>query len=275
MDTHKVNLVGYRYKYQLFKASQPDWLSFSCSVFSSYSVALNLSSFKRSCPTLLFRNLTLESLERVTLSHSQADIKKFPTRQSFANVVLEGFSQGNLKVVLQYWVCCLERHQESPGVHYHMAVVFSGKEHWLSAKQFLLKNNSISAHFADKKHHDYYQYVSAYHQYVTKEDSSALLCPDHRNFALGRSPHTSKSSRAGVEKSSRKRSSASEAASSDQQPSKPSKARRPSNIDIANLVISECIYDGISLLAHAKEQNELGKPGLANFLLSRSAKINR
>ncbi len=202
------------------------------------------------------------------ITYSQADIKKFPTRQSFADVVLEAFSQGNSKVVLQYWVCCLERHQESSGVHYHMAVVFSRNKRWLSAKQFLLKNYGISVHFADKKHHDFY---SAY-RYVTKEDSSALLCPDHPPFALGLSPHTSKSSRARVEKLSRKRSSASEAASSDQQPSKPSKARRLSNLDVANLVVSEGIYNDVSFLAHGKEQNELGKSDLANFLLSRSAK---
>ena len=204
------------------------------------------------------------------ITYSQADAQKFPTRQSFADAVLEVFSKGKSKVAVKQWVCCIEKHQLS-GFHYHMAILFSGNKRWLSAKKFLMERYGISVHFSDEEHYNYY---SAY-RYVTKEDGDALLSPGHQDLSLGHSPQTSKSSRARMRGSSTKRKSDSGAAESSESPAGPSrqgKHRRLSNLDVAEFVVKEGIEDDISLLAMAKEQKEVGKMDLANFVFSRNSK---
>ena len=58
-------------------------------------------------------------LRRVYLiTYSQADVNKFPTRQSFANAVLAAFAETNVV----HWCCSKEHHQKS-GVHYHVSEV--------------------------------------------------------------------------------------------------------------------------------------------------------
>ena len=72
-------------------------------------------------------------LRRVYLiTYSQADVNKFPTRQSFANAVLAAFAETNVV----HWCCSKEHHQKS-GVHYHMSVKLSKCQRWLPAKKFL------------------------------------------------------------------------------------------------------------------------------------------
>ncbi len=99
------------------------------------------------------------------VTYSQADESKFPTRQSFADAVVEGFSQGKSKQHVVQWVCSKEEHQDT-GFHYHLAIKLSGNKCWMPTKRYLIKKHGIVVHFAKKKHHDYY---SAY-RYVTKED---------------------------------------------------------------------------------------------------------
>lgn len=63
-------------------------------------------------------------LRRVYLiTYSQADVNKFPTRQSFANAVLAAFAETNVV----HWCCSKEHHQKS-GVHYHMSALVACKE---------------------------------------------------------------------------------------------------------------------------------------------------
>ena len=198
--------------------------------------------------------------------YSQADRIKFPTRQSFADAIVDAFSQGSSKAAVKNWVCCEEQHQvEQGGFHFHMAILLSGNKRWLAAKRFLLHAHGISVHFADKMHHNYY---SAY-KYVTKEDSNALHSPGHPDLSSGRSPRTSKSSkmRAG---SSRSREEHSGLVISG--PSSLPKAQRLSNFDVAELVVKENIKEDVALLALAKEQKDLGKVDLANFVLGKPAK---
>ena len=53
------------------------------------------------------------------VTYSQANTTKFPTRRSFAEVVVRSFSQRS-ETVLQ-WCCAQENHQRS-GVHFHVAI---------------------------------------------------------------------------------------------------------------------------------------------------------
>ena len=52
------------------------------------------------------------------ITYSQCDLGKFPTRESFANVVVNAFSD---QVIVTRWVCRGEKHVEV-GEHYHIAV---------------------------------------------------------------------------------------------------------------------------------------------------------
>ena len=43
---------------------------------------------------------------------SQADLKKFPTRESFGAMLEAKFNAGPGKARVSHWACCLEEHQE-------------------------------------------------------------------------------------------------------------------------------------------------------------------
>ena len=125
------------------------------------------------------------TLRRVYLiTYSQADQEKFPTRQSFGEVVQEAFNSGSGKVTVQYWATCLETH-ENGGVHYHTCIKLSGPKRWSSVKNSLLNNHGVSVHFSDQ--HD--SYYSAY-RYVTKADGSVCHSDGHPDMTEVDSPKT-------------------------------------------------------------------------------------
>ena len=115
-------------------------------------------------------------LRRVYLiTYSQADINKFPTRQSFANAVLAAFAETNVV----HWCCSKEHHQKS-GVHYHMSVKLSKCQRWLPAKKFLADPFGIYVHFSSI-HANYY---SAW------EDDCAEESKDHPDLSTTKGPRT-------------------------------------------------------------------------------------
>ena len=67
------------------------------------------------------------------ITYSQADLNKFPTRQSFAAAVCEVFTSERSKFRPQHWACCLENHGDD-GFHYHMALKLTGPKKWLECK---------------------------------------------------------------------------------------------------------------------------------------------
>ena len=65
-------------------------------------------------------NLNPRQIRSVYLiTYSQADKNKFPSRNSFANAVVECATTGKIKLV--NWVCSLEKHT-TKGEHYHVAI---------------------------------------------------------------------------------------------------------------------------------------------------------
>lgn len=67
------------------------------------------------------------------ITFSQANLKQFPTRRSFAEAVVCAFTATDANKVLQ-WVCSSEQHKNG-GSHYHMAVKLDRCKRRLSAKQ--------------------------------------------------------------------------------------------------------------------------------------------
>ena len=42
------------------------------------------------------------------ITYSQIDKSKFPTRERFANAIVNTFNEAEGKVYVKYWTCCLE-----------------------------------------------------------------------------------------------------------------------------------------------------------------------
>ena len=46
------------------------------------------------------------------ITYSQADLLKFPTRESFALAVVDAFTSERSQVKPQHWACCVEQHSD-------------------------------------------------------------------------------------------------------------------------------------------------------------------
>ena len=86
------------------------------------------------------------------ITYSQADLSKFPTRESFAAAICEVFTSERSKFRPQHWACCLENHADQ-GFHCHMTLKLTGPKKWLECKRaqqlgiLLLLSKIARAHF--------------------------------------------------------------------------------------------------------------------------------
>ena len=95
------------------------------------------------------------------VTYSQCDRRIFPTRESFATVVVEQLGATASAKPL-FWACCLEDHKDA-GQHYHLSVKLSAPKRWLAVKRTIEDRYGCVLNF---KEHD--GYLSAY-RYVCKE----------------------------------------------------------------------------------------------------------
>ena len=210
-----------------------------------------------------FQQTSASCVRRTYLvTYSQADRVKFPTRESFGQVVEKAFNAGSGKVGVDYWACCLEEHTNG-GQHYHVSLKLTGTKRWSLAKNYLVENHGVTVHFSDS--HDNY-YYSAY-RYICKADTNVYHSNRHPNLQDVRSPKTKKCIKAYREK--RKQQNTTEGAF--EKKSK-TKVRRLSNFDVSEFMVKNGIKIDTELFAAAHEQKENGKTELANFVLNRSPK---
>ena len=86
-------------------------------------------------------NLNDRAVRQVYLiTYSKANLRKFPTRESFAQAVVRSFEATNTKI--EHWVCCKEAHQVN-GFHYHMAIKLDRCKRWLSSKKKITKKITV------------------------------------------------------------------------------------------------------------------------------------
>ena len=97
------------------------------------------------------------------LTYSQADMTRFPTCQSFADVVMEAFDMVKSSRTVKEWACCKEKHTNG-GTHYHLCVNISGSRRWNPVKNHIYNKHSIAVNFATNN----CGYVAAY-RYVCKD----------------------------------------------------------------------------------------------------------
>ena len=82
------------------------------------------------------------------VTYSQADLNKFPTRESFGNAIEKAFNSGNGNTKVLHWACCQESHEKG-GVHYHCCLKLSSVKKWLGVKKLIDKNHKITVNFSD------------------------------------------------------------------------------------------------------------------------------
>ena len=128
---------------------------------------------------------------------SQADLKKFPTRESFGAMLEAKFNAGPGKARVSHWACCLEEHQEG-GFHYHVSLKLSAPKKWLMVKNTIAKEHNVTVHLSDN--HD--NYIAAY-KYVCKTDNQVFHSVSHPDLSEIGPPKTKNSNKA--HRDSRKR----------------------------------------------------------------------
>ena len=203
------------------------------------------------------------------VTYSQADTTKFPTRESFGNMLEKFFNAGTGKVKVSHWACCMENHQDG-GLHYHASLKLTGPKKWFKVKENITKSHNITVNFSDN--HNYY--IAAY-KYVCKEDSNVFHSTGHPDLSDMSSPQTKKSTEA--YRLSRKRAN-NNSAKQNTQPSstascsKPKSARRLSNLEVSEFVLKNSVKRDTEIFALAKVRKDEGQTDLANFLLSKSSK---
>ena len=205
------------------------------------------------------------------VTYSQADDKKFPTRESFGQMIADEFNAGSGKVGVSHWACCREPHPTTSGFHYHCCVKLTGVKKWLRVKNSIKEKHNIVVNFSDEHNH----YISAY-RYVCKSDADVVHSNGHPDLSEVGSPRTKKSTEAYRRKRKSINSTSTEEAgpSNEPQPKKASKTpKRLSNIEVSDFIRKNGIKTYEEIFAVAESRKENGELDLASFVMSRSEKI--
>ena len=118
------------------------------------------------------------------VTYSQADLNKFPSRESFGNMLCTEFNSGGGAVKVAHWAGCRENHADG-GVHYHCSLKLTGVKKWLLLKRTIEQKHKVVLNFSDSHDH----YISAY-RYVCKEDQHVAHSPGHPDLSEVGSPRT-------------------------------------------------------------------------------------
>ena len=216
------------------------------------------------------------------VTYSRADLEKFPTRESFGQMVADHFNAGTAKAKVEYFACCLEHHDNGLP-HYHVSLKLSGPKKWLRVKQSIHEKEGIVVNFGDK--HD--DYVMAF-RYVCKKDPSPFLSATHEPLQQIKTPTTRRSSSSYRNKQKLKRksvdpggtpivgvsssASSSRSSTSDngKQPAK--KPARTTNLEVSEFIDKHKISTLTQLYHVANIRKEAGEKDLMNFIFSRTEK---
>ena len=216
------------------------------------------------------------------ITYSQADLHKFPDRNSFAQAVLRSFNSSNTNV--EHWVCCKEVHESTGGYHYHMAVKLQRCKRWLSCKRYLEENYGISVHFSDV-HHNYY---SAW-KYTTKKDKFVVESDGHPDLSDCKGPKTETASlcrKKYIEDSDDDEEEFSEefyeSPSDDasetyhESDSKGKKRKkRLSSFELSEIIVAKEVKTRMQLLAYTNNQKCERKNVIAEFIINRGPLLRR
>ena len=77
------------------------------------------------------------------VTYSQADLKKFASREIFAETVAQFFTSTNVRVV--QWACSMEEHESTEGYHYHMCIKLNKNKRLMPVKQKMSQEHGVSS----------------------------------------------------------------------------------------------------------------------------------
>ncbi|CAB3996967.1 hypothetical protein DSY43_02735 [Paramuricea clavata] len=200
------------------------------------------------------------------VTYSQADLNKFPSRESFGQMLEEQFNTGTGKAKVSHWACCLEEHQDK-GVHYHVSLKLTAPKKWLKIKNDIIKKHNVTVHFSDN--HD--NYIAAY-RYVCKTDDHVVHSIGHPDLSEVGSPKTKNSTKAYRESRKRAHKLGEE---KDTMPckQKSSRPKRLTNVEVSDFLVKHKIKRDTELFAVAKVRKDQGQMDMANFILSKSSSV--
>jgi hypothetical protein len=187
------------------------------------------------------------------ITYSRADSIRFPSRDSFAQIIVEAFGQTPASVV--QWVCSKERHQDG-AIHYHVAIKLDRLQRWLTVKKYLEDNYFIVVNFSATHVNYYTAWV-----YVTKEDNEYLESNDHPLLRNGLPPRTMQASQANSQR-----------AGNGEPAAKKRKQTRLSGFEVGEICLASNVKNRLQLLALANRMKEDGKTDLAEFIYKRGKK---
>ncbi|KAK3753104.1 hypothetical protein QZH41_007948 [Actinostola sp. cb2023] len=191
---------------------------------------------------------------------NRADFAKVPTRQRFADIVVNAFEQSVDVARVSHWVVSQEDHQQNSdddgrsGKHYHMAVKLTKRARWARVRGYLESSHEIRVNFS-ANHNTYY---SAY-QYVTKDDKDFVLSNAHPEL---RDPPTTENAIAACRKAQRRGKKG-----------KRKRSERYSTFDVVEVIQHHNITTRLELVCLAMKQKDAGKTTLAEFIANRGSKV--
>ena len=198
------------------------------------------------------RELKPRQLRSVYLvTYSQADIKKFPSREIFAETVAQLFTSTNVKVV--QWACSMEEHESTGGYHYHMCIKLNKNKRWMPVKQKMSQEHGVQLHFSSA-HTNYY---SAW-KYTTKSDKSFIQSTEHPDLTEQNSPKTKAATKNRIRKKVNK--------------NKTAKKKLLTQPEVSNIIRTKQIKTKQQLYALAETQRKEGKTNLYDFIITKGAK---
>jgi hypothetical protein len=203
------------------------------------------------------------------LTYSQADLDKFPSAAAFADPIKTAFNKCNAQV--ERWVASKERHEQTGGYHYHMAILLAKQKRWKKIKEEIYNTLGISPHFSGK----HAGYASAY-RYVTKCAPEEDIAHSEGHVYMGPIRENDPAylgMQSNVKKTAAKRSSAG-ATGQDEGEAKKKKpqARDLRHKDIAKMVVDHRIESLQHLQRIAELRRVAGEYDLFTYLAVRKAK---
>ena len=219
-------------------------------------------------------NNTRESCRTYLLTYSQADKKIVPSKESFADIILNGFSTGNSKVVVEHWAVCVEPHAVGGGKHYHMSLKLSGTRRWRAVHHYIYRCYKISVNFSTNT----CGYLAAY-RYVCKEKEyrDVLHSNPHPNLREAASPPAKKAFKAYSEAARTRRLSQEQQRSEGEVSTpapKPAKRQRLTDTNVTKFVIENNIKSATELMAVANEREGEGQDDLFDFVVKKKSEKN-
>ena len=185
------------------------------------------------------------------MTYSQAEFKKFPSREIFAETVPQFFTSTNVKVV--QWACFMEEHKSTGGNRYHMCIKLNRNKRWMPVKQKMSQEHGVWLHFSST-HANYY---SAW-KYTTKSDKSFIQSTEHLNRTEQNSPKTKAAIKNYFGKKVNKKKAA--------------KKKLLTVPEVSNIIRTKQIKTKQQLHALAEIQRKEGKSNLYDLIIAEGAK---